>query len=47
VKAVADAHGGSVELLDAPGGGARFVVSLPIGSPASVRSDSGATVFRA
>jgi signal transduction histidine kinase len=47
VKAVADAHGGSVELLDAPGGGARFVVSLPIGSPAAVRSDSGATVFRA
>jgi len=47
VKAVTDAHGGSVELLDAPGGGARFVVSLPIGSPATVRSDSGATVFRA
>jgi two-component system OmpR family sensor kinase len=47
VKAVADAHGGSVKLLDAPGGGARFVVSLPIGSPATVRSDSGATVFRA
>jgi len=47
VKAVADAHGGSVGLLDAPGGGARFVVSLPIGSPATVRSDSGATVFRA
>jgi signal transduction histidine kinase len=47
VKAVADAHRGSVELLDAPGGGARFVVSLPIGSPATVRSDSGATVFRA
>jgi two-component system, OmpR family, sensor kinase len=47
VKAVADAHGGSVELLDAPGGGARFVVSLPIGSPSAVRSDSGATVFRA
>jgi|RhiMetdeSRZDD1v2_1073273.scaffolds.fasta_scaffold96463_3 two-component system OmpR family sensor kinase len=47
VKAVADAHGGKVELLDAPGGGARFVVSLPIGAPATVRSDSGATVFRA
>ena len=47
VKAVTDAHGGTVELLDAPGGGARFVVSLPIGAPATVRSDSGATVFRA
>ena len=47
VKAVTDAHGGRVELLDAPGGGARFVVSLPASSPASVRSDRGATVFRA
>jgi signal transduction histidine kinase len=47
VKAVADAHGGRVELLDAAGGGARFVVTLPIGAPAPVRSDPGATVFRA
>jgi two-component system OmpR family sensor kinase len=47
VKAVADAHGGGVELLDAPGGGARFVVTLPAGAPAPVRSDRGATVFRA
>jgi two-component system OmpR family sensor kinase len=47
VKAVADAHGGGVELLDAPGGGARFVVTLPMGAPAPVRSDRGATVFRA
>jgi two-component system, OmpR family, sensor kinase len=47
VKAVADAHGGTVQLLDAPGGGARFVVTLPAGAPAPVRSDSGATVFRA
>ena len=47
VKAVADAHRGGVELLDAPGGGARFVVTLPTGAPAPVRSDRGATVFRA
>jgi two-component system, OmpR family, sensor kinase len=47
VKAVADAHGGRVELLDAPGGGSRFVVSLPAAAGAPVRSDSGATVFRA
>jgi two-component system, OmpR family, sensor kinase len=47
VKAVADAHGGGVQLLDAPGGGARFVVTLPTGAPAPVRSDRGATVFRA
>jgi signal transduction histidine kinase len=47
VKAVADAHGGRVQLLDAPGGGSRFVVSLPAAAAAPVRSDGGATVFRA
>jgi two-component system, OmpR family, sensor kinase len=47
VKAVADAHGGRVELLEAPGGGSRFVVSLPVSATAAVRSDGGATVFRA
>jgi signal transduction histidine kinase len=47
VKAVADAHGGRVQLLDAPGGGSRFVVSLPATAAAPVRSDGGATVFRA
>jgi two-component system OmpR family sensor kinase len=31
VKAVADAHGGRVELRPAEGGGARFVVTLPAG----------------
>jgi two-component system OmpR family sensor kinase len=37
VRAVADAHGGSVELTDAGGGGARFVVRLPTdGAPADV-----------
>jgi signal transduction histidine kinase len=29
VRAVVDAHGGRVELLDAEGGGARLVVTLP------------------
>jgi two-component system OmpR family sensor kinase len=47
VKAVADGHGGRVQLLDAPDGGARFVVTLPVGAPAPERSDRGATVFRA
>jgi two-component system, OmpR family, sensor kinase len=47
VKAVTDAHGGRVELLDAPGGGARFVVSLPVGAPTPVRSDRAASVFGA
>jgi two-component system OmpR family sensor kinase len=46
VRAVADAHGGRVELLDAPGGGSRFVVSLPAAAAAPVRSDSAASVFR-
>jgi signal transduction histidine kinase len=47
VKAVADTHGGKVDLLDAPGGAARFVVTLPVGAPAPLRSDSAASVFRA
>ncbi len=47
VRAVADAHGGHVELLDAPGGGARFVVTLPATQAAPVRSEGAATVFRA
>jgi two-component system, OmpR family, sensor kinase len=44
VRAVADAHGGHVELLDAAGGGARFVVTLP-GTAEPVRSDSTASVL--
>jgi signal transduction histidine kinase len=32
VRAVVDAHGGRVELLEAEGGGARFVVTLPAAS---------------
>ena len=47
VKAVADAHGGRVELLEAEGGGARFVVTLPAGDAAQpVRSDAAATRVR-
>ena len=45
VKAVADAHGGRVELSDADGGGARFVVTLPATRAAPVRSDQAARVF--
>jgi two-component system, OmpR family, sensor kinase len=45
VKAVADAHSGRVELSDADGGGARFVVTLPATHAAPVRSDEGARVF--
>jgi two-component system OmpR family sensor kinase len=45
VKAVADAHGGRVELSEAAGGGARFVVRLPAIDEAPVRSDEGARVF--
>ena len=43
VRAVTDSHGGHVELLDAEGGGARFVVTLP--AEAVPRSDSEATVL--
>jgi signal transduction histidine kinase len=32
VRAVVYAHGGRVELLDAEGGGARFLVTLPAAS---------------
>jgi signal transduction histidine kinase len=43
VRAVTDAHEGRVELGDAEGGGARFVVTLPAADAA--RSDSGASVL--
>ena len=35
VRAVAEAHGGRVEVLDAPGGGARFVITLPLAGDAT------------
>jgi signal transduction histidine kinase len=43
VRAVTSSHGGEVEVGDAEGGGARFVVTLP--AEAGTRSDSDATVF--
>ena len=43
VRAVTQSHGGTVELSDAEGGGARFVVTLPATSV--TRSDSEATVL--
>jgi two-component system, OmpR family, sensor kinase len=43
VRAVTDAHDGRVELRDAEGGGARFVVTLPAAD--ATRSDSGASVL--
>jgi two-component system, OmpR family, sensor kinase len=45
VRAVADAHGGRVELSEAAGGGARFLVRLPAIEEAPVRSDEGTRVF--
>jgi signal transduction histidine kinase len=45
VKAVTDAHGGRVQMLEANGGGARFVVTLPVAGPDRVRSNPAATVF--
>ena len=51
VRAVADAHGGSVELDDAEGGGARFVVRLPLGGgapaeEAQTSTTTGSTIGR-
>jgi signal transduction histidine kinase len=44
VQAVAEAHGGSVALEEAPGGGARFVVTLPVqGDAVTNEADLGAT----
>jgi signal transduction histidine kinase len=43
VRAVSSAHGGTVEISDAEGGGACFVVTLP--ADASARSDSRASVL--
>jgi two-component system, OmpR family, sensor kinase len=43
VRAVTDAHAGRVELSDAEGGGARFVVTLPAAD--ATRSDPGASVL--
>jgi two-component system OmpR family sensor kinase len=43
VRAVTTSHGGTVEVGDAEGGGARFVVTLPAEAP--TRSDSAATVL--
>jgi two-component system, OmpR family, sensor kinase len=43
VRAVTAAHGGEVEIHDAEGGGARFVVTLP--AAAFTRSDDGASVL--
>ncbi len=43
VRAVTAAHGGHVEIRDAEGGGARFIVTLP--AEAATRSDDGASVL--
>jgi two-component system, OmpR family, sensor kinase len=43
VRAVASGHGGNVEVRDAEGGGASFVVTLPVDTAA--RSDDGASVL--
>jgi two-component system, OmpR family, sensor kinase len=47
VRAVAEGHGGGVTLEDAPGGGARFVVTLPVsGEPAQTSTTTGSTIGR-
>jgi signal transduction histidine kinase len=46
VRAVAEAHGGRVRLLDAEGGGARFVVTLPLAAEATPAPDRAVTRAR-
>jgi signal transduction histidine kinase len=47
VRAVAEAHGGRVALEPAPGGGARFVVSLPApGEAGQTSTTTGSTIGR-
>ena len=46
VRAVVDAHDGSVELSDAEGGGARFVVRLPASAAAQTSTTTGSTIGR-
>ncbi|HEU0024920.1 MAG TPA: HAMP domain-containing sensor histidine kinase [Thermoleophilaceae bacterium] len=43
VRAVAEAHGGRVELLDAEGGGARFAVTLPLALDADLATEPSVT----
>jgi two-component system OmpR family sensor kinase len=40
VRAIAHAHGGEVSAANAPGGGARFTVELPLGEPAGFSQES-------
>jgi signal transduction histidine kinase len=47
VRAVAEAHGGRVELLDAEGGGARFVVTLPLALDSELATEPSMTRDRA
>ncbi len=38
VRAIAEAHGGRVELQSRPGEGARFTITVPVEGPADLRT---------
>jgi signal transduction histidine kinase len=41
VRGIVEGHGGSIEIESAPGEGARFIISLPLGAPPESQEESG------
>jgi signal transduction histidine kinase len=45
VKELTELHGGSISLRDTPGGGATFIISLPVRNQPSMKQDEAASRF--